>query len=79
MCTNRLLLVASNIDNTNLNGNVGVSHNLFNAAKTTGVRLNSDYDRVGASMKENNPQLNSQIGLLRIHNEVYILGQGTSC
>lgn len=57
MCTNRLLLVAINVDNTNLNGNVGVSHNLFNAAKTTAVRLNSDYDRVGTSMKENNPQI----------------------
>lgn len=70
MCTNRLLLVAINIDNTNLNGNAGVSHNLFNAAKTTGVGLNSDYDRGGACMKENNPQINSQIGLLKIHNKV---------
>lgn len=69
LCSNRLLLVAINVDSTNLNGNVGVSHNLFNAAKTTGVYLNGDYDRVGSSTKENIPQINSQIGLHRIHKE----------
>lgn len=36
-----------------MNGNVGVSYNLFNAAKTTRVCFNSDYDRAGVSTKEN--------------------------
>lgn len=63
---------------TTLNGNAGVSYNLFNAARTTRVCLNSDYDRLGVSMKENNPQINSQIGLPRINREEYILCQGTS-
>lgn len=46
---------------------------LFNAAKTTRVCFNSDYDRVGASTKENNPQINPQIGLPKINRDVYIL------
>lgn len=53
LCPNRLLLVAINL--TTMNGNVGVSYNLFHAAKTTRVCFNSDYDRVGVSTKENKP------------------------